>query len=103
MISASTAFHALEVGFRTVLIDDCSRGIDEKNIAAAYEKIESWHGLVVHSSEVKNMVLGRDRRPELGYKLAIEFRNSTMYPAKNKNSKYNGGSCNPDGILIVVH
>ena len=103
LISASTAFHALEVGFRTVLIDDCSRGIDEKNIEAAYEKIQSWHGLVVQSSEVKNMVLGRDRRPELGYKLALEFRNSTMYPAKNKNSKYNGGSCNPDGTLIVVH
>ena len=35
---ASTAFHALELGFRTVLIDDCSRGIDRKNIEATYEK-----------------------------------------------------------------
>ena len=35
---ASTAFHALELGFRTVLIDDCSRGIDKRNIEAAYEK-----------------------------------------------------------------
>ena len=35
---ASTAFHALELGFRTVLIDDCSRGINKENIAAAYEK-----------------------------------------------------------------
>ena len=52
VFTASTAFHALEVGFRTVLIDDCSRGIDDANIAAAYEKIEAWHGLVIHSSEV---------------------------------------------------
>ena len=100
-LSASTAFHALELGFRTVLIDDCSRGIDEKNIEAAFEKIHSWHGLVIHSSEVKNMVLGRDRRPELGYKLALEFRNNFTYPAKNKNSKFNGESCNPDGTLII--
>ena len=98
-VSASTAFHALELGFRTVLIEDCSRGIDKKNIAETYEKIESWHGLVVQSGEVKNMVLGRDRRPELGYKLALEFRNNFTYPAKNKNSKYNGEFVNPDGSL----
>ena len=39
--------------------------------------------------QVRNMVLGRDRRPELGYKLALEFRSNFTYPAKNKNSKYN--------------
>ena len=96
---ASTAFHALELGFRTVLIEDCSRGIDKKNIAETFEKIEAWHGLVVQSGEVKNMVLGRDRRPELGYKLALEFRNKFTYPAKNKNSKFNGERINPDGSL----
>ena len=35
------------------------------------------------------MVQGRDRRPELGHKLAIECRKSIVYPIKNKNSKYN--------------
>ena len=45
------------------------------------------------------MVLGRDRRPDLGYKLALEFRNNFTYPAKNKNSKFNGESVNPDGSL----
>jgi len=99
---ASTAFHALELGFRTCLIDDCSRGIDEKNIADCYDKIRSWHGLVIDSSEVRNMVLGRDRRPELGYKLALEFRSNFTYPAKNKNSKYNGETCNPDGSLKIT-
>jgi hypothetical protein len=33
------------------------------------------------------MVQGRDRRPELGYKLALECRANINYPMKNKNSK----------------
>ena len=49
--------------------------------------------------QVRNMVLGRDRRPELGYKLALQFRNKFTYPAKNRNSKFNGESVNPDGTL----
>ena len=36
------------------------------------------------------MVQGRDRRPELGYKLALECRKSIIYPVKNKNSKFKG-------------
>ena len=39
-------------------------------------------------SKVKAMVQGRDRRPELGYKLALECRRNINYPMKNKNSKY---------------
>ena len=35
------------------------------------------------------MVQGRDRRPELGFKLALECRKSIVYPIKNKNSKDN--------------
>lgn len=31
------------------------------------------HGVVVMSHQVKAMVEGRDRRPELGYKLAMEL------------------------------
>merc|ERR1711872_1170065 len=66
---ASTASQANELGFRTVLIEDASRGIKEEDIQAALKKIQSNHGLVVQSDEVKSMVEGRDRRPELGYKL----------------------------------
>ena len=44
----------------------------------------------MQSRQVRNMVLGRDRRPELGYKLALEFRNNFTYPAKGRfNSKLN--------------
>ena len=97
---ASTAYHAIELGFRTVLIEDCSRGIRDESINSTFEKVKASHGCVVHSSEVRDrdrdrergegkvsfigdltdglwlqvkaMVQGRDRRPELGYKLALE-------------------------------
>ena len=54
--SASTAFHAMELGFRTMVIEDCSRGIDENSIKAAYEKVRRRWGLIVHSSEVEKII-----------------------------------------------
>ena len=45
----------MELGFRTMVIEDCSRGIDENSIKAAYEKVRKGWGLIVHSSEVKKM------------------------------------------------
>ena len=39
--------------------------------------------------QVKGMVQGHDRRPELGYMLARECRKMVSYPAQNKNSKTN--------------
>lgn len=86
---ASTAFHAQELGYRTILVEDASRGIKEPDIQAAFTKLREAHGCVVQSKEVKAMVQGRDRRPELVYKLAVECRNTIVYPLKNKNSKYN--------------
>lgn len=86
---ASTAFHGLEQGFRTILVQDASRGIKEDDINKAFEKIREQHGVVVNSKEVKAMVQGKDRRPELGYKMALLCRDAITYPAKNKNSKYN--------------
>ena len=54
-ILASTAFHALELGFRTILIEDCSRGIREENIAATFSRVRAEYGCVVHSSEVRRL------------------------------------------------
>ena len=42
--------------------------------------------------KVKAMVQGKDRRPELGWKLALECRKTIQYPAKNKNSKFNNST-----------
>lgn len=52
ILTASTAFHANELGFRTILIDDCSRGINDDNIAASYDKLKTEWACVVQSSEV---------------------------------------------------
>ena len=46
------------------------------------------------------MVQGRDRRPHLGVKLALECRKNIFYPLKNKNSKFNNQEVNPDGTLV---
>ena len=102
LFPASTAFHALELGFRTILIEDASRGIQEENITATFARVKAEHGCVVNSSEVKAMVQGRDRRPELGYKLALECRKNINYPMKNKNSKFNGANVNLDGTLVKI-
>lgn len=102
--------HAQELGFRTILIDDCSRGIQMDAIKNTMKKIEENHGLVVKASEVerssedlkrkmrhsfsfsfekvKAMVQGRDRRLELGYQWALQCRKGIRYPAKNKNSRH---------------
>ena len=89
MFVGATAFHGLELGFRTALVDDCSRGIAMDAINKTMEKCRNEHGVVIHSSEVKAMVQGRDRRVELGYQLALNCRKAITYPLKNKNSKFN--------------
>lgn len=67
---------ALSVGYRTILIDDCCRGTDFQDIEKTKATVVNNHGVVVNSNEVKAMAEGRDRRPELGYKLALELENS---------------------------
>ncbi|XP_037943014.1 nicotinamidase-like [Teleopsis dalmanni] len=71
----ATAADALSVGYRTILIDDCCRGTDFHDIEHTKETVITHHGVIVHSNEVKGMAEGRDRRPELGYKLAMELKN----------------------------
>nr|ACO14708.1 Pyrazinamidase/nicotinamidase [Caligus clemensi] len=86
---ASTAKDSMELGFRTILMDNCSRGISSEDIQKTFDNIISNRGLVLNSSMVKPMVQGRDRRLELGFQLAIECRKKILYRPKNKNSKYN--------------
>lgn len=71
----ATAADALASGYRTILIGDCSRGVDLKDIEKTKNIVTSSSGVIVDSSQVKAMVEGRDRRPELGYKLAMELKN----------------------------
>lgn len=48
--------HAQELGFRTILIDDCSRGIQMDAIKNTKKKIEENHGIVVNACEVTLVV-----------------------------------------------
>jgi len=70
----ATAADSLTSGYRTILIEDCSRGVDLKGIEKTKNVVTSNNGVIVDSSQVKAMVEGRDRRPELGYKLAMELK-----------------------------
>lgn len=69
----ATVADALSLGYRTILIDDCSRGVDLNDIEISKKTIKSAHGVIIESNQIRAMVEGRDRRPELGYKLAIEL------------------------------
>ncbi|KAK9723247.1 EF-hand domain pair [Popillia japonica] len=70
----ATAVDALAIGYRTILLDDCSRGVDLLDIEKTKNSVIKNNGVIVNSNQVKAMVEGRDRRPELGYKLAMELR-----------------------------
>lgn len=83
----STAFHAQDLGYRTVMVEDASKGVKEEDIQATFKKIRDNDGVVVDSSEVKAMVLGRDRRPELGYKLALQCRDTWPPKVPGKGTK----------------
>jgi len=66
----STAEHANEYGFRTTLIDDASRGVDNAGISDMKNKLINKSAVIVDSSRVAAMVGGEERRPEHGFHLA---------------------------------
>jgi len=70
---AATAQHALDIGYRTVMVDDACRGVAQEEIAATRRSVEEQSGLVVMSDKVKSLASGRDRPPALGLKLASEL------------------------------
>lgn len=40
---------------------------------------------IVNHLQVKSMVEGKDRRPELGYKLALELKKKVLAEEENEN------------------
>ncbi|KAF5303581.1 hypothetical protein FQR65_LT08182 [Abscondita terminalis] len=85
----ATALDALATGYRTILVDDCSRGVDLFDIEKTKSTVIKNNGVVVNSNNVKAMVEGSDRRPELGYKLAMENLDfSDFHPVDKKCSSF---------------
>ena len=68
-----TAAHANEAGYRTVLVDDASRGVDLKTIERVKSNLTSNDIMILNSDSVLDMVTGRDRRPELARRLAASL------------------------------
>ena len=54
LIIGATATDALSAGYRTILIDDCCRGVDLQDIEATKESVLNSHGVIVHSKEVRH-------------------------------------------------
>ncbi|XP_050302836.1 nicotinamidase-like [Anthonomus grandis grandis] len=73
----ATALDAIQSGFRTILVDDCCRGVDVSDIERTKDNVVENYGVVVSSCQVADMVKGLDRRPELGYKLALNLKKSS--------------------------
>ncbi len=48
----ATAIDAISAGYRTILIDDCCRGVDLKDIEHTKETVISSNGIIAHSKEV---------------------------------------------------
>lgn len=69
-----TAIGSISYDYRTIIVDNCSKGISPRHIDETYQEITSYHGIFVDSCSVKQMVSGKDRRPELGYFLANKCR-----------------------------
>ena len=68
-----TANDAQDLGYRTILIQDACGGIQAKDILATKNNIKVKHGLVVNSTDVKDLVRGTNCPFELGYAQALKL------------------------------
>ncbi|XP_065566213.1 nicotinamidase-like [Artemia franciscana] len=80
-----TAADSLISGYRTVMIEDACRAVSLENMKSTKEKLEGLHAVFVNSDKVRNMVRGKDRRPELGYYSAMQLKGKlpTISPPKS--------------------
>lgn len=52
----STALHAVENGYRTFIIEDACRGVDEASIGQRLEELAKQHCSIIQSTDVKNFI-----------------------------------------------
>lgn len=67
---ASTALHAVEIGYGTVIVDDASCGTCATATETTKGLLRAQHCIVLKSSQVKPLVCGEVRPLELGLQLA---------------------------------
>ena len=103
----ATANHAQELGFRTIFLEDCSRGIDPNDIKDTLDGVRSNHGVVISSSEVKKK--SRDRhyisRSAIFFINQLEalFGNPITLEPKEGNLVLDCYLRNPDYIFIYFY
>lgn len=64
---AATAYDGLTLKYRVIFIEDACRGIDVDDIENKKNMLTENGAVVVSARHAYNMIIGRDRRPELGY------------------------------------
>ena len=69
-----TSNDAQDLGYRTILVDNASGGITPGGISKTKNDIKAKHGIIVNSSEVKDLVQGLNRPFELGYAKALQCK-----------------------------
>lgn len=60
----ATAIDAISAGYRTILVDDCCRGVDLKDIEHTKETVTSNNGIIVHSKEVNIKIYLKNNIPK---------------------------------------
>ena len=71
-----SAMDAIDYGYRTVLIEDASRGVNEEAINEIKERLIANKAIVVNSSQVIHLVEATDRPPQLAFGLALREHNN---------------------------
>ncbi|XP_033742330.1 nicotinamidase-like [Pecten maximus] len=66
----STGVHALEHGYRTILIEDAARGVNLDDISNMRKNLQEKGAVITNSSKVKDLVESVDRQVALGYQTA---------------------------------
>lgn len=51
----STSVHAAQKGFRTYVVEDCTKGVEEASILRAREELKLAGVEYIHSSDVEKM------------------------------------------------
>lgn len=55
LLPGASALDALSIGYRTILIDDCSRGVDLNDIEKTKQTVMSSSGVIVNSNQVSEL------------------------------------------------